>query len=55
MHNSLSLKTNRLSTKRKGSTMSLKDVLTAEEQESSRTTTEAAEEATVTDGKLEES
>jgi hypothetical protein len=47
------MKANRLSTKRKDSRMNHRDVLTAEEQESSKgttTITEAAEEASVIGG-----
>jgi Na+-driven multidrug efflux pump len=52
IHNSLSPKTSRLSTKRKGSTMNRKDALTVEERESNNViTTEAIEKASVIDGK----
>ena len=55
IHNSLLLKMSRLFTRRKGSTMNHKDVLTVEEQESSKITIETTEEVTVTDGKRNES
>jgi hypothetical protein len=57
MQNSFSMKANRLSTRKRDSRMSHRDVLTAGEQESSKgtTITEAAEEASVTGGNQEES
>ena len=52
IHNLLLQKTSRLSTKRKGSTMNHKDVLTVEKRESNKIITiETTEEVTVTDGK----
>lgn len=55
IHNSLLQKTSRLSTRRKGSIMNHKDVLTVEKRESSRITIGTTEEVTVTDGKRNES
>ena len=57
MLNLFLMKANRLSTRKRDSITNHRDVLTAEEQESSRgaITTEAAEEASVTDGKYKES
>lgn len=55
IHNSLLLKMSRHFTRKKGSTMNHKDVLTVEKQESSKITIETTEEVTVTDGKRNES